>query len=661
MDVHIHDETCEECALEEHDHTAECVDDSYICGMEAHTHGEDCAYTEELVCGQAEHTHATDGCGTAGDYTVKGVLTFDGQGAVPVSAKLHVIPNIIDLRNISVATMADSAPTLPSTVRGVLADGTLAGEFPVVWNAPAASSYDTVGQIVTIPGTAAIFGDETMDVTCSVRVAEAINTESVNVAPQASSLSQDIPAANQSGNLDSIIDGNRNPGESTNDRWTNWGNRYNSATATLTLRWDTAQVISDLNMFYRYDNDSCRKPDQVVIRYSLDGTNFTEVGHTESALNVAVNNGAAFTYALNQVINPIAIQITFTQTGGTSGGRCVGLYELEVMTYAATFQMNSSADLSGIRVDDAPISGFSADKLAYEAQGNTVTAESAANAGITVLPIHEDVVRIITVSEDGSASKAYSVTLPQACRHLNTSTLGAYAATCTTAGFTGDTFCADCGIALAAGTVIEATGHQHTELRNVIAATCEVSGYTGDTWCADCNTKLSTGTAFASSGHRWNSGVITREPTETAEGVKTYTCTVCGGTRTEGIPRLTSKKAPSVSMSLSKTSDGKISVTGQVNDYANLENYYEITAHGLLYIHSAKIGTRLLTVSTSGRTRVNFSGYGADGSYTYSFKPTSKSTSYAMRAFITYTNPETGYSVTVYSPMIRSSYNGISG
>lgn len=38
--------------------------------------------------------------------------------------------------------------------------------------------------------------------------------------------------------------------------------------------------------------------------------------------------------------------------------------------------------------------------------------------------------------------------------------------------------------------------------------------------------------------HVWNEGVITTQPTETTEGVKTYTCTVCGNTKTATIGML---------------------------------------------------------------------------------------------------------------------------
>ena len=41
--------------------------------------------------------------------------------------------------------------------------------------------------------------------------------------------------------------------------------------------------------------------------------------------------------------------------------------------------------------------------------------------------------------------------------------------------------------------------------------------------------------------HSWNEGVVTTQPTETTEGVKTYTCTVCGNTKTATIGTLEHK------------------------------------------------------------------------------------------------------------------------
>lgn len=83
--------------------------------------------------------------------------------------------------------------------------------------------------------------------------------------------------------------------------------------------------------------------------------------------------------------------------------------------------------------------------------------------------------------------------------------------------------------------VIPAAGHQHKEVRNAKKATCTEDGYTGDTYCKDCGEKLEAGSVIKKLGHTWDNGVITKEATETEEGIKTYTCKTCGETKTESI------------------------------------------------------------------------------------------------------------------------------
>ena len=77
--------------------------------------------------------------------------------------------------------------------------------------------------------------------------------------------------------------------------------------------------------------------------------------------------------------------------------------------------------------------------------------------------------------------------------------------------------------------------HKNTEIRNAKDATCTKDGYTGDTYCKDCGKKIGTGTAVPAKGHSWNEGKITTAPTCENAGVKTYTCTVCNATKTEAI------------------------------------------------------------------------------------------------------------------------------
>lgn len=86
--------------------------------------------------------------------------------------------------------------------------------------------------------------------------------------------------------------------------------------------------------------------------------------------------------------------------------------------------------------------------------------------------------------------------------------------------------------------VIDPTGHQHTKIIDQKAATCEGKGYSGDLYCEDCRVIIQLGHDIAATGHTWDDGEITKEPTQTATGIRTYTCKTCQKTRTETIPML---------------------------------------------------------------------------------------------------------------------------
>ena len=79
--------------------------------------------------------------------------------------------------------------------------------------------------------------------------------------------------------------------------------------------------------------------------------------------------------------------------------------------------------------------------------------------------------------------------------------------------------------------------HTHTEIRNQREATCTQTGYAGDTYCTDCDKLLSTGKELAALGHDYKA-TVTKQPTTTEEGVRTYTCTRCSSSYTESIAKL---------------------------------------------------------------------------------------------------------------------------
>ena len=70
---------------------------------------------------------------------------------------------------------------------------------------------------------------------------------------------------------------------------------------------------------------------------------------------------------------------------------------------------------------------------------------------------------------------------------------------------------------------------------NTVPATCGKAGRV-DTICSNCGEVVSTRELPPTGAHDWGNGVVTTAPTETTPGVRTFTCTVCGQTRTETIP-----------------------------------------------------------------------------------------------------------------------------
>ena len=88
-------------------------------------------------------------------------------------------------------------------------------------------------------------------------------------------------------------------------------------------------------------------------------------------------------------------------------------------------------------------------------------------------------------------------------------------------------------------TVIPAKGHVAGEkkIENATEAVCEAGGsYDEVVYCTVCNKEISRKTIKTEAkGHKWDSGKITKEPTYTEQGTRTYTCTVCGKTKTETV------------------------------------------------------------------------------------------------------------------------------
>ena len=168
-------------------------------------------------------------------------------------------------------------------------------------------------------------------------------------------------------------------------------------------------------------------------------------------------------------------------------------------------------------------------------------------------------------------TESVSITITRSkCDHTHTEIRNQQEATCKKEGYTGDTYCKDCGEKLATGTAtvkkahtvgtpatcvskavcsvcsetfgeVDATNHVHTTVKNRKEATCTQTGYIGDTYCTDCNKLLGMGKELAALGHDYKV-TVTKQPTTTEEGIRTYTCTRCNSSYTESIAKLPEEK-----------------------------------------------------------------------------------------------------------------------
>ena len=250
-------------------------------------------------------------------------------------------------------------------------------------------------------------------------------------------------------------------------------------------------------------------------------------------------------------------------------------------------------DLPAISVNDPSIATYSNGKITGVAEGSTTLTASLYGLTAADMPTinvyrcehHWDQGEIITeatCTEEGEKKFTCSICGDEktekvsATGHQHTELRNKKEATCKEEGYSGDTWCKDCGKKILSGQTIaktenhswdagkvttkatcteegektftcsicgdektekvSATGHQHTELRNKKEATCKEEGYSGDTWCKDCGKKILSGQTIAKTeNHSWDAGKVTTKATCTEEGEKTFTCSICGDEKTEKV------------------------------------------------------------------------------------------------------------------------------
>lgn len=338
-----------------------------------------------------------------GDYQINGKLIIQTE-ELPVIAVLHVNPIITLMKNCSKATIPNQVPYMPNTVSGILPNGNVYGNYPVTWDEISSKDLSEIGNIVTVNGTATIPNGITLPVKMTIRVTDFTQTNPVNVAldPYRSSLKESCnPTAD---NLMAIVDGDSSVSNDSQKRWTNYGSRLNSSSATITFNWNDIQTLSEVKLFY-FINNEVKLPKTVT--FSANGEN---VEYTAS--DVDANNMISYTFD----DNPSASELSITFTPQGNGILCVGLMECEIYNTGITYQTNTTATLDTLKINNIAVPDFNSNTTDYtvDIDGRSINAvleaTSESNSSVTVVPADENgIIRIIVESEDGNATKTYAI------------------------------------------------------------------------------------------------------------------------------------------------------------------------------------------------------------------------------------------------------------
>lgn len=189
---------------------------------------------------------------------------------------------------------------------------------------------------------------------------------------------------------------------------------------------------------------------------------------------------------------------------------------------------NGSQYLNNWAGSNNKVAAYASDDNAWyfykASEGNVVTAKAAGK---------------VTLVTEGTTYKITVVEDSQPCVHEFGEWEVTKAPTCVESGEETRT-CTKCGVTETRE--VSATGNHDTELKNAKEATCTEAGYTGDSVCKVCGTVVEEGTAVDALGHDFTEWTVEKEPTTTETGLEVRTCKRenCEVKETREIPKLPS-------------------------------------------------------------------------------------------------------------------------
>ncbi|MCD7864360.1 MAG: CAP domain-containing protein [Lachnospiraceae bacterium] len=259
-----------------------------------------------------------------------------------------------------------------------------------------------------------------------------------------------------------------------------------------------------------------------------------------------------------EVSNASVKSVTLTASSASYNLSCGDSEELPTATANLTMEDTWPSGATRKVTVVSPTWSSDTSIVTIDSDSGKVIAATAGSANLTVSALGKDVSTSVTVS------------------HSTTEIKDAKAATCTEAGYTGDTICSVCKEIVTAGEVLPATGHtageaveenkvavactkagsydsvvycsvcgeelsretvtvpatgHSTEIQNAKDATCTEDGYTGDEARTVCGETVATGEEVPATGHTEAEAVVENEVAATCTEAGSYDsvvyCSVC--------------------------------------------------------------------------------------------------------------------------------------
>ena len=243
----------------------------------------------------------------------------------------------------------------------------------------------------------------------------------------------------------------------------------------------------------------------------------------------------------------------------------VTILDRAIKTYAdkAGAAVSANGGLVLVVADDVTVSG-TIGRLLVPTDNIVVTVSGSKNIGsIAITGNHSTVILDNATADDVTIIGVGSKVETKNGSHIKNITLSESASGAVVAAGSGTTI--DNVVNSAPGAAVTGSGTvkniasdtdvtvetRNTEVKNTGRSEITVTDAKGKETTVKPGTSTTVNKESASSGgssggsytppthtHTWDAGAVTKEPTCTEPGVKTYTCTTCGATRTESIPAL---------------------------------------------------------------------------------------------------------------------------